>query len=491
LERKRALWHSLVSISYAYLVSLLILSPCLYFVFMKSEPSPLNVAEQISTDLLNFVVPTGVTLVGGRHFYQISRHFTPGPGSEAGSYLGIPLLAMVILFALSYRSRPSCKVIVLGFIVVCVASLGPSLHIAGEAFGIVLPSALCLHFPLIDQVLPARLSMYSFLIAAIMAAIYLSDREHHWVVRIATGTLVILFLLPNPRYLRIFGVSRVDVPRFFRDGIYKSYPSRNDTALILPFISNKPMVWQAQTGMYFRMSKGYFGPDPPAFAAWPVVRGFRGGGSTIDFAAQLKGFVGANRVKAIVLDARERVPWVQTLSALKVVPVEIGDVVLYEVPKEVLVAHKNVSSTLLEAKQAGLLFVAGISAAQRYVAAGLPPSRLTPWEAERLRLLEIVTPAQPLPWDPRWQGDLWLGRYERHHIGVGVIGLYVAVRPIIEKFGRYADHTYFPFPEEVSGGREMDARGQLLMIFTPKQLSTVSSIALSMLHPETAPSVAK
>jgi len=92
------------------------------------------------------------------------------------------------------------------------------------------------------------------------------------------------------------------------------------------------------------------------------------------------------------------------------------------------------------------LFVAGISAAQRYVAAGLPSSRLTPWEAERLRLLEILTAAQPLPWDPRWQGDLWLGRYERHHIGVGVIGLYAAVRPIIEKFGRYATIPTFGSP---------------------------------------------
>jgi hypothetical protein len=107
---------------------------------------------------------------------------------------------------------------VLALILVCVASLGPALQIAGESFRIVLPWALCLQLPLIDQALPARLSMYSFLIAGIMAAIYLGDCRHHRVVRIATGCLVVLFLLPNVIFFRKFGMSRATRLRSFAMG---------------------------------------------------------------------------------------------------------------------------------------------------------------------------------------------------------------------------------------------------------------------------------
>lgn len=487
-DRRLAVWHSLALIAYAYLVSLLFLSPYLYFVFMKGEPSPINSALQFSADLLNLILPTRMTLIGSTQFANFNGHFAPGLGAEATSYLGIPLLAVLVLFALSYWSRRSSKIMVLALIAVWVASLGPVLHIAGEPSRIILPWALCLHLPLIDQVLPARLSMYSFLIAGIMAAFYLSDHQHHWAVRAAMGVLVVIFLLPNVPLLRKYGNSNVDTPAFFRDGIYKRYLDKNDIVLILPFNSNEQMLWQAQTRMYFSMAGGYFGPDPPGYTVWPVVRDLRMERPGVDFAEQLEGFLGAHRVKAIIVDARAQAAWLQRLSVLNVAPVAAGGVFFYKVPSTVLATYKDASPIAFEAKYAWLLFLTAVSGAQRYLAAGLPLSQLTPWEAEQRGLLMVPKPAQSPPWDPRWQGDLWLGTYSGHDIGVGVMGSYASVKPLLEKFSAYASQIYFPYPRKVSGDPKTNTRGQLLMVFTPAQLANAARVAGSLPYPDTAPS---
>ena len=308
---------------------------------------------------------------------------------------------------------------VLALIAVCLTSLGPILHIAGNPYGIVLPWALCLHLPLIDQALPARLSVYSFLIADIIAAFYLSDRRHPWSVRGGLGVLVVIFLLPNVQPFRTAWRSSVDTPAFWRDGIYRRYLKKDDVVLMLPFNAIRQMLWQAQTGMYFSMAGGYLGPDPVEYTAWPVVRDLRMERVGIDFSEQLKAFLGAHRVKAIVLDGRAREPWLRALSVLNVTPVEVGDVLFYRVPSDVLVTYKDASPTAFGTKYARLLFAAGVSGAERYVVAGLPLSKLTPWEAERQRVLDVPTPRRQFLSDPRWQGDLWLGTFDANHIGVG------------------------------------------------------------------------
>jgi hypothetical protein len=118
----------------------------------------------------------------------------------------------------------------------------------------------------------------------------------------------------------------------------------------------------------------------------------------------------------------------------------------------------------------------------------LPLSKLTPWEAERQRVLDVPTPRRQFLSDPRWQGDLWLGTFDANHIGVGVTGSYTEVKPLIDKFSRYAERTYFPFPQKLTGDPGTDTRGQLLMIFTPSQLASAAGVAGSMPYPGTSPS---
>ena len=173
VDRKRVIWSSLLPLAYAYAATALLLTPCLYYVFSRGEPPPINPAQTYSADLLNFLLPTEVTLIGHNQFAAVTAHFT-GNLAENTSYLGIPLLATFLLFTGSYWCKPSARLLILSLLFVCVASLGPTLHIAGQPT-VTLPWAVASDLPLIDQALPVRLSLYSFLIAGVITALYLSD----------------------------------------------------------------------------------------------------------------------------------------------------------------------------------------------------------------------------------------------------------------------------------------------------------------------------
>lgn len=93
-------------------------------------------------------------------FARISAIFT-GNYAELGSYLGMPLIAIVILFAASRRRTPTYALLVLLVIVVSLASMGPKLHVAGVPTA-TLPWTLCRYVPLLDKALPVRFMMMHF-----------------------------------------------------------------------------------------------------------------------------------------------------------------------------------------------------------------------------------------------------------------------------------------------------------------------------------------
>src|ERR1039458_8424764 len=221
--------------------------------------------------------------------------------------------------------------------------------------------------------------------------------------------------------------------------------------------------------MYFRTAER----QPRKFAGWPALRDLNDGRAGPDFSEQLSAFLGAHQVSSIIVDQRHQDAWPQILSVLGVAPIDTGGVLLYRVPSPVLAAYRNASATFWAQKSALVRFPALISAAHRYISAGLPLAKLTPWEAEHQHLLTLHTPSEPS--EPRadrnWQDDLWLGAYGgRDGIGVGILSSYVVVKPLIEKFGPYASEIYFPYPNKLTPGLQAQTYGQLLMVFSSNQL---------------------
>src|SRR5205807_1669551 len=81
----------------------------------------------------------------------------------------------------------------------------------------------------------------------------------------------IAFLVPNTT--GGLWLSRESNPAFFTTHQYRSVLTRGETVLVLPFgqLGNS-MLWQAETGMWFRMAGGYLSPVYPAdYETVPLV----------------------------------------------------------------------------------------------------------------------------------------------------------------------------------------------------------------------------
>jgi hypothetical protein len=97
------------------------------------------------------------------------------------------------------------------------------------------------------------------------------------------------------------------------------------------------MLWQAETGMYFRLATGYLPFAPEGFYDWPIVTSSLQRVALTDVADQWMAFVGAHDVNAVVLaDGPQSLPLKQMVAALQVSPLKVGGVLLYRVRPETL-----------------------------------------------------------------------------------------------------------------------------------------------------------
>ena len=215
------------------------------------------------TDLLNLGVPTGVQGLAPSWALSVSSAFT-GNGSEQNGYLGIPLLAVLALVAVRRWDRPLVRVTALTGLVAIVLSLGPSLHVAGRLTHVPLPEALIGHLPVLANMLPGRLMLYAFLLAAVLLAVFVDEMRRRRATALA-GALVVAAVAITLFPRLPFPSSPVSAPAFFTGAEVRRIP-QDEVALVAPYVSSPvpddPMLWQALSGMRFRMPEGYYqGPD--------------------------------------------------------------------------------------------------------------------------------------------------------------------------------------------------------------------------------------
>jgi hypothetical protein len=154
------------------LTGAIVLSPLLV-TMLAHIPRHSSGAVHWPADLLNLVVPTRRTEVGGAAATSISSRF-PGNLAEQGAYLGVPVLLVALSSARRAVRDPGARLALALLVVSLVLSLGSRLTVDGRST-IWMPWALAAHVPLLDDALPARLSMYCSLWAAVIVAGWLSD----------------------------------------------------------------------------------------------------------------------------------------------------------------------------------------------------------------------------------------------------------------------------------------------------------------------------
>jgi hypothetical protein len=225
------------------------------------------------SDLAGFAVPNSTLALYPDAVTRFADHFGGGP-FESTAYLGLPLLALLAYTAWRWRDRFLVRWSATLLVVVAVLSLGPLLQAGGRLFWLPLPWLSLQFLPILSDVLPARLMLFVYLLAALLVAWFVAHLGELRPPRRVLGAillgLIALSLLPRaplPTYRR-------DVPAFFAGTGVAAIAGR--TVLVAPFSSDlgllhrdglhspDPLLWQAASGMRFKMPEGFVwtrGPD--------------------------------------------------------------------------------------------------------------------------------------------------------------------------------------------------------------------------------------
>jgi hypothetical protein len=224
-------------------------------------------------DLFSFVLPGPLQRVSlGLRTW--SDHVVSSIGAtEAGAYIGLPLLVLGGFLALRSRRSPHMQLAVFLGAVAALFSLGPRLAVYGHLTQIPLPFWLLDHLPLLDNLLPSRLS---FEIVACLSAVlaFGLDDLHRQRVRthahsrarwgptdrklsivLASLTLVVLVVTFLPRW-----PYQTQVAPRLPAAVLRAIPSGDPVAVTYPYDTaflTAPMMWQVDAGYSFRLLGGY------------------------------------------------------------------------------------------------------------------------------------------------------------------------------------------------------------------------------------------
>jgi hypothetical protein len=320
-----------IEIVYGGILGAIILSPYLYYALIYDSPPPLLEGSRFGMDALNPLLPTPVDKIGGTAFAPVTYSFE-GAFVETGGYIGIAVVLLAAWWLITtWRSRATRVMLV---VLACagVFALGTDLNIAGIAT-ISLPWKIVEGLPLLEQVVPIRLSMFLALIVAIVVAQALAAKAPALWLRWGLAIVGVVMLVPSGGSA-LFQSTPPD-PKFFSSGQYKEYIGNEETVLAFPYSQlGFSMMWQVRADMNFRVAGGYLAQQPPdSYLEEPIVTQFYTLATTPQTPCMLKSFIEKREVGAVLIEEGSGEPWGPALEDMGIHPKLLGEIEFYRVPK--------------------------------------------------------------------------------------------------------------------------------------------------------------
>jgi hypothetical protein len=214
------------------------------------------------------------------HFTSAATNFVYGSPSENGFYLGVPLFLLLVYFA--WRWRHDIVIATSGVVATAafVLGLGSRLYVGGKAVFSPMPFSLITHLPLLKNLEAARMSLFIWFGAVVILAVgidRLKAEGWRWQagrradVRRAPApvggnrlraalacAVIVVSLAPVMPHLPIMS-RRASEPVFFSTPRQLDSIPKGDIVLTYPYNYapyDAPMLWQAMSGMRFRILGG-------------------------------------------------------------------------------------------------------------------------------------------------------------------------------------------------------------------------------------------
>jgi hypothetical protein len=232
-------------------------------------------------DLLGALLPTPLMRFAPASLVHTGASLVHGNLQENGTYLGAPLVLIAACLAIAYRRRPVTAISGLLAVVSYVLSLGTRVSIQNHPTRLPGPFAALAHVPFIQDIEPARFSLFTALFVAMVLGTGLdalarprrpavaapppAGAAARWgrpALAAAVGVAALLPLVPRWPYPPAPAVT----PSFFTTPAVQRLPP-GTVVVTLPYSAqdyNEGLAWQAQASMRFRLVGGspFFVPGP-------------------------------------------------------------------------------------------------------------------------------------------------------------------------------------------------------------------------------------
>jgi hypothetical protein len=325
--RRSELIRAMGLVGLSYVAAAALVSPYLYAAFAYPQPYKALFTHPLApipfSELARIFVP-GSPEIFGRSFGQPGTRPWFFHLERFGWYVPAPLLAIVFHLWRTERRRPAVMAAVLVFVAALAFGLGPYLGIGSHR--IPMPWWLVQKLPLVNRAFPYRMMAYAALALGACVAYWLASSPRawrRWAVFAAGG----LLLIPNIANTSLWARD-VSTPPFFATGQFRSAIAPGAVLWVICPEGGDQMLWQAQSGMYFRLAGGYTGVTPPDLLD-PVLeyRLISGDIQPADSGA-LAPFVQSHHVDDVVLAGEPT--WViqEVAQALGVSPEGLGGITL-------------------------------------------------------------------------------------------------------------------------------------------------------------------
>ncbi len=295
---RAAVWHERMRVIYAAVsAAIVFVVICAYPLYVQftgpakitGPPQPRATIAAYSSDTLSLITPGAAQWIDSGWTSRIYDHFTAVLGTEVTTYVGIPLLLLVLATAILLRRERVVRIFSFVALVSFVLSMGPTLMFNGHKLGLPLPEDILSKLPVVGDIIPSRYAVGMWLGVAIVLGvgldhlrISLENLVGRWAISrspahakggidlrpLLGGTLAVVVafaclipMIPQWPYPQVPAA----VPTFFTSSDALAIPPDSVVATYpYPLTATAwPMVWQADTDMRFRMLGGYaIGPDP-------------------------------------------------------------------------------------------------------------------------------------------------------------------------------------------------------------------------------------
>jgi hypothetical protein len=317
-ERRWRLLRAVAPTAGAYVIAAVLASPLLYTMFTRTPIvkaihfATIGYGARSGNDFLRYVTPGRYT----NHWGLFVLRWGDNPW-----YLGIPLIVVVILFAVTERRRRITWALFAGLLLILALSLGDLISVFGAQ---IMPWRLIAALPVLNVAQPGRLITYFYLLIAVLVARWLTRpprpaqvpspyppssplwrptpgprRSLHplrWPIVILAGVTIL------PAFSTDVWAQNVPEPLFLSSGDYRHVLSRGETVWVVENHADRQLVWQAETNFYFRLAGGFFGGTPSGVRNAPLEERLAIGEiDPADSIADIRNFLAAHRVGAVMV----------------------------------------------------------------------------------------------------------------------------------------------------------------------------------------------